>query len=126
MKISVKIQFVQIYNERVYDMLVAKNQCKALGQGKGLNVKIASSTTFEDVIIENAYNFDCYDEPEALLYYHLGLSNRAVASHNMNEASSRSHSILTLTVLQQDLTKKETAVSTASKLRLVDLAGSER
>ena len=99
MKISVKIQYVQIYNERVYDMLVAKNQCKTLGQGKGLNVKISNSST-EDVTIENAYNFDCYDESEALLYYHLGLSNRAIASHSMNQASSRSHSILTFTVLQ--------------------------
>ena len=39
-KITVKVQYVQIYNEKVYDLLVSKNQSKVLGKGKGLKVKI--------------------------------------------------------------------------------------
>lgn len=50
-------------------------------------------------------------------------SNRATFSTNMNEHSSRSHSILTVYVDAQDSVSGE---RTRSKLHLVDLAGSER
>ena len=63
---------------------------------------------------------------EALNYYQQGLGNKTIASHRMNKASSRAHSILTFTVLQQDLTRDYTAASMTSRFRLVDLAGSER
>ena len=43
----------------------------------------------------------------------------------MNQVSSRSHSILTFIVMQEDLKRSDTA-NIISKLRLVDLAGSER
>ena len=96
-----------------------------IGQGKGLTVKVNSSNN-EDVIIENAYSYDCFNVEEAMKYYQLGLSNKTVASHRMNEASSRAHSILTFTVLQQDLSRDYTAAHINSRFRLVDLAGSER
>ena len=95
-KITVKVQYVQIYNEKVYDLLVSKSQSKTLGKGKGLKVKINANS--EEVTIENVYNFDCYNEEEAQKYFHKGLSNKTVSSHNMNQASSRSHSILTFIV----------------------------
>ena len=45
-----------------------------------------------------------------------------MASHNLNLSSSRSHSILTVTVESID---SEGGITT-SKLQLVDLAGSEK
>ena len=50
-------------------------------------------------------------------------SNRAVGSHDMNEHSSRSHSILTLVCRGKS---KRDGTSTYGKLNLIDLAGSER
>ena len=50
-------------------------------------------------------------------------SNRAVGSHDMNEHSSRSHSILTLVCRGKC---KRDGTSTYGKLNLIDLAGSER
>jgi hypothetical protein len=47
---------------------------------------------------------------------------RATASHGMNDESSRSHLIVTLTLV--DVNKKKEIVG--AKLNLVDLAGSER
>ena len=47
-----------------------------------------------------------------------------MASHRINNSSSRSHSILTFTVTQTDLKNPENII--ISKLQLVDLAGSER
>ncbi len=49
--------------------------------------------------------------------------NRAVGSHDMNEHSSRSHSILTLVVRGRNL---RDGTTTFGKLHLIDLAGSER
>lgn len=46
--------------------------------------------------------------------YHFGIKNKVVASHNMNNCSSRSHSVLTLTVEQLDL-KSGTESTVVSK-----------
>lgn len=51
-----------------------------------------------------------------------GASNRAVAATGMNEGSSRSHSVFTITVTKRNLLNNTT---TSGKLVLVDLAGSE-
>ena len=53
----------------------------------------------------------------------LGSNNRAQAATNMNEHSSRSHSIFILTINQ---TNKKEGYSKIGKLYLVDLAGSEK
>jgi len=60
-----------------------------------------------------------------LALYHFGIKNKVVASHNMNNCSSRSHSVLTLTVEQVDVKNGPESII-LSKLQLVDLAGSER
>lgn len=52
-----------------------------------------------------------------------GKSNRAVGKHDMNEHSSRSHSIVTVTVRGQN---RLDSATTFGKLHLIDLAGSER
>lgn len=47
-----------------------------------------------------------------------------MASHRINNSSSRSHCILSFIVSQQDIKNPENVI--VSKLQLVDLAGSER
>ena len=47
-----------------------------------------------------------------------------LASHNLNDLSSRSHTIFCLTIESQDIAHNE--MVTVSKLQLVDLAGSEK
>jgi kinesin family protein 5 len=51
-----------------------------------------------------------------------GAANRATAATGMNEGSSRSHSVFTITVEQKDIITNATK---SGKLVLVDLAGSE-
>lgn len=58
------------------------------------------------------------------MFYHQGIQNKVVASHNLNHASSRSHCIFTITVECTDANRPDNTV--ISKLQLVDLAGSER
>lgn len=59
-----------------------------------------------------------------------GNTVRRVAATNMNEQSSRSHSVFTIKIEQKKTSVLETGVSretlTKAKLNLVDLAGSER
>lgn len=52
-----------------------------------------------------------------------GNRERAVASTQMNETSSRSHAVFTILLTQRDLV---TQAHTRAKVHLVDLAGSER
>lgn len=52
-----------------------------------------------------------------------GMNNRAVNSTNMNEQSSRSHSIFIIQIIQNNSKDLSTKVG---KLYLVDLAGSEK
>ena len=60
---------------------------------------------------------------EVLDIIRTGDQGRMVASTNMNEQSSRSHSIFVMTISQKDLV---TGNSRSGKLYLVDLAGSEK
>ena len=58
-----------------------------------------------------------------------GMASRATASTAMNEASSRSHAVLTVAVERSDQEEEEETDSSrvvCGKLHLVDLAGSER
>jgi hypothetical protein len=68
--------------------------------------------------------FECVSPDESLDLFRFGSKNRVLASHNLNELSSRSHSIFTLTLECHDLVNQENI--TVSKLQLVDLAGSEK
>lgn len=52
-----------------------------------------------------------------------GTTNRSIASTNMNETSSRGHTIVTLTVVQRSNNKYGEETSKSSIMHLVDLAG---
>lgn len=52
-----------------------------------------------------------------------GNANRTTASTNMNDVSSRSHAIFTITFVQAGLSEGNMPSETVSKVHLVDLAG---
>jgi len=74
--------------------------------------------------VENLYVFECPNAEDALDLFRLGSKNRVLAAHNLNDMSSRSHTIFGLTIESQDIAHQE--MVTVSKLQLVDLAGSEK
>lgn len=74
--------------------------------------------------VENLYTFECRSADDVLALYHFGLKNKVIASHNMNNSSSRSHSMLKMSIECVDSRNPDSVVS--STLQLVDLAGSER
>ncbi|XP_066137228.1 kinesin-like protein KIF1A isoform X3 [Saccopteryx bilineata] len=117
MSYSVEVSYMEIYCERVRDLLNPKN--------KG-NLRVREHPLLgpyvEDLskLAVTSYN-DIQDLMDS------GNKARTVAATNMNETSSRSHAVFNI-IFTQKRHDAETDVTTekVSKISLVDLAGSER
>ncbi|TKA31747.1 hypothetical protein B0A50_01825 [Salinomyces thailandicus] len=117
MNCTVEVSYLEIYNERVRDLLNPSTK-------GNLKVREHPSTGpyVEDLAKLVVRSFNEID--------HLmdeGNKARTVAATNMNETSSRSHAVFTLTLTQKrhdDETNMDT--EKVAKISLVDLAGSER
>ncbi|CAF0841159.1 unnamed protein product [Brachionus calyciflorus] len=115
-KFLVRVSYLEIYNEEVIDLL-GKNQDQHLEVKErpdiGVYVKDLSS-----VVCHNA------DDMERIM--NVGNRNRSVGATQMNERSSRSHAIFSITIECSDRGPDGAQRLRAGKLHLVDLAGSER
>lgn len=110
---TVKLSYIEIYNEKVRDLL-------ATAPGKD-NLRIREGA--KGVWIEDVTESYVGTNEQVLDIMNQGQSARSIAATNMNAESSRSHSVFILTLGQRN-TKTES--KKASKLILVDLAGSEK
>ena len=123
--ISIFCSFLQIYNERVFDLLNmptnSTNKRASMQHAAGLRIRWNKKEQFA---VENLYVFECNSVEEIMHLFHTGIKNKIVASHNLNHASSRSHAIFSITVETVDPSNHDNVVT--SKLQLVDLAGSEK
>lgn len=109
---TVKVSMVEIYMERIRDLIDPTKDNLRIHEEKGKGVYMQD---IEEVFIS--------EEKQVYDLMKLGNSNRSIAATNMNAESSRSHSLFILTVTQnntQDLSCK------VGRLYLVDLAGSEK
>ncbi|KAB7504257.1 Kinesin-like protein Klp98A [Armadillidium nasatum] len=116
---KVEVSYLEIYNERVRDLLRDKpNHSK----DEALKVRVHSK---HGPYVENLsrHVVTQYSEVEELM--NKGNTIRATACTNMNDTSSRSHAIFTVTFIQAKL-QADMPLETRSKINLVDLAGSER
>ncbi|XP_031733157.1 kinesin-like protein KIF13B isoform X1 [Anarrhichthys ocellatus] len=115
---TVEVSFMEIYNEKVRDLLDPKGNRQAL---RVREHKVMGP--YVDGLSRLAVA--CYKDIESLMSE--GNKSRTVAATNMNEESSRSHAVFNI-ILTHTLTdlKSETSGEKVSKLGLVDLAGSER
>ena len=118
-KYDIYVSYLQIYQEKIYDLLNPA-QSKQIN-GPGLKMRWNKLDIFT---VENLYTFECKTPEEVLALFNYGIKNKVVASHKLNNASSRSHTIFTICVESFDVKNPENLIT--SKLQLVDLAGSER
>ncbi|GLH09165.1 Kinesin-like protein unc-104 [Gryllus bimaculatus] len=115
--VCVQVSYMEIYCERVRDLLNPKNKGNLRVREHPLlgpyveDLSKLAVTSYQDI-------HDLIDE---------GNKARTVAATNMNETSSRSHAVFTIFFTQQrtDATT-ELTTEKVSKISLVDLAGSER
>ncbi|QDZ19002.1 kinesin [Chloropicon primus] len=108
---SISTSYFQLYKERIQDLLKPANNNLKIHESKarGIFIEGLSSEYLEDV-------------QNLLDVLTVGGANKTVASTDMNSRSSRSHSVLQVTLVQ----KNEEGSSKTGKFTFVDLAGSER
>ncbi|EGC38876.1 hypothetical protein DICPUDRAFT_93725 [Dictyostelium purpureum] len=116
---KVEVSFMEIYNEKVKDLLNPKNN-----KPGGLKVRNNPST---GPYVEDLSKLAVKSFAEIDMLMDEGTKARTVASTNMNATSSRSHAVFTIVFTQSKIDRSRgTAIDRVSKISLVDLAGSER
>lgn len=109
---SVSMSYLEIYNEKVRDLLSPGAQDLPIREDKDRNILIPGLTK---TMITSFSDFDRVFIPASL--------NRTTASTKLNQRSSRSHAILLIKVVRTQRSPPHRQQT--GKLYLVDLAGSE-
>ncbi|KAM9433425.1 uncharacterized protein stard9 isoform 2-T2 [Salvelinus alpinus] len=114
----VEISFLEIYNERVRDLLRGREQKKKAS----LRVREHPE---KGPYVQDLSQHVVSDYKQAVELLEEGIANRITAATHIHDASSRSHAIFTIQYTQAIL-ENNLPSEIVSKIHLVDLAGSER
>src|SRR3984957_16824544 len=109
---TVRVSYMEIYMERIRDLLAPQNDNLPIHEEKNRGVYVKGLLELYVSSVDEVYEV-----------MRRGAMTRAVAATNMNQESSRSHSIFVITITQKNV---ETGSSKSGQLFLVDLAGSEK
>uniref|UniRef100_A0A4W5RXH5 Kinesin-like protein n=1 Tax=Hucho hucho TaxID=62062 RepID=A0A4W5RXH5_9TELE len=112
LEFHIKVSYFEIYMDKIRDLLDVTKTNLAVHEDKNRVPYVKGCT--ERFVSSPEEVMDVIDE---------GKANRHVAVTNMNEHSSRSHSIFLINIKQEHV---ETEQKLCGKLYLVDLAGSEK
>ncbi|CAJ0930047.1 unnamed protein product [Ranitomeya imitator] len=113
LEFHIKVSYFEIYLDKIRDLLDVSKTNLAVHEDKNRVPYYVKGCT-ERFVSSPEEVMDVIDE---------GKANRHVAVTNMNEHSSRSHSIFLINIKQENI---ETEKKLCGKLYLVDLAGSEK
>ncbi len=109
---TVRVSYMEIYMERIRDLLAPQNDNLPVHEEKNRGVYVKGLLEIYVSSVQEVYEV-----------MRRGGAARAVAATNMNQESSRSHSIFVITITQKNV---ETGSAKSGQLFLVDLAGSEK
>ncbi|XP_029380692.1 kinesin heavy chain-like [Echeneis naucrates] len=112
LEFHIKVSYFEIYLDKIRDLLDVSKMNLSVHEDKNRVPYVKGCT--ERFVSSPEEVMDVIDE---------GKANRHVAVTNMNEHSSRSHSIFLINIKQENV---ETEKKLSGKLYLVDLAGSEK
>ncbi|XP_070784514.1 kinesin-1 heavy chain-like [Enoplosus armatus] len=112
LEFHIKVSYFEIYLDKIRDLLDVKKTNLSVHEDKNRVPYVKGCT--ERFVCSPDEVMDAIDE---------GKNNRHVAVTNMNEHSSRSHSIFLINIKQENT---QTEQKLTGKLYLVDLAGSEK
>lgn len=113
-KYEVLVSYLEIYNERVYDLLDSSNGNNEL--------KIRDDSTY-GVRVVGLTEKRCDDTNELMKWVKKGDMSRKTGKTDYNTRSSRSHAIILIRLISTNLA---TGATSSNTLSLCDLAGSER
>ncbi|XP_061056032.1 kinesin-like protein KIF12 isoform X2 [Eubalaena glacialis] len=115
--VTLHASYLEIYNEQVRDLL-------SLGAPRPLPVRWNKTRGF---YVEQLRVVEFGSLGALMELLQMGLSRRRSSAHTMNQASSRSHALLTLYISHQTMPPVDPGEPPAGgKLCFVDLAGSEK
>ncbi|CAK7202981.1 Kinesin heavy chain [Sporothrix eucalyptigena] len=109
---TVRVSYMEIYMERIRDLMAPQNDNLPVHEEKNRGVYVKGLLEIYVSSVQEVYEV-----------MRRGGNARAVAATNMNQESSRSHSIFVVTITQKNV---ETGSAKSGQLFLVDLAGSEK
>ncbi|KAI9575996.1 kinesin heavy chain [Glossina fuscipes] len=112
LEFHIKVSYYEIYMDKIRDLLDVSKVNLSVHEDKNRVPYVKGAT--ERFVSSPDDVFEVIEE---------GKSNRHIAVTNMNEHSSRSHSVFLINVKQENL---ENQKKLSGKLYLVDLAGSEK
>ena len=112
---------LEIYNERIFDLLNPEQMNRLENQTQGLRLRWNKTDQF---VVENLFTYETQTAEEAVSFFRMGTRNKVIAMHKLNNSSSRSHCIFELKVESYNNIHPSDILS--SKLVFIDLAGSER
>ncbi|XP_070608485.1 kinesin-like protein KIF11 [Erythrolamprus reginae] len=114
---SVKVSLLEIYNEELFDLLSPPDV------GERLQL-FDDPRNKRGVIIKGLEEITVHNKDEVYQILERGAAKRTTAATYLNQYSSRSHSVFSITLHMKETTDGEELVK-IGKLNLVDLAGSE-
>jgi hypothetical protein len=117
---SVQCQLMQIYNEKIYDLLQDKRR------ENPLQLRETRRGSANSVHVKGLSSYPVDNTDDVLMLLRRGLKNRAIRSTEFNQESSRGHTILQLNIEVEEEDADGLRVLRRSTLNLVDLAGSEK
>ncbi|AJW07825.1 Kip2p [Saccharomyces cerevisiae YJM1273] len=135
-KFDVLISYLEIYNERIYDLLESGLEesgsristpsrlymSKSNSNGLGVELKIRDDSQYGVKVI-GLTERRCESSEELLRWIAIGDKSRKIGETDYNARSSRSHAIVLIRLTSTDV---KNGTSRSSTLSLCDLAGSER
>ena len=125
---NVSVSMIEIYNEVVNDLLDPGNTNLRLREEQKAG---GAQAGMRQVVVENLREERIGSVEEALEVIALGNEHRKIGATAFNEGSSRSHTVIKITIEASDRPEfmkdpmKTAAARTVSSLTMVDLAGSE-
>lgn len=114
----IKVSFLEIYNERVRDLL------KQSVQKKSYTLRVREHPEMGPYV-QGLSQHVVTNYEQVIQLLEEGIANRITAATHVHESSSRSHAVFTIHYTQAVL-ENNLPSEIASKINLVDLAGSER
>ncbi|KAI5948653.1 CIN8 [Candida theae] len=116
-----KVSYLEIYNEELTDLLSTHN--KKLRVHERVNSVSKIGVAQKSVGIQNLSEHCINDYAEGIKLLKTGFNRKRTTATNMNETSSRSHTIFCIQLYRKQASDE--SMYRVSKMNLVDLAGSE-
>lgn len=114
---SVNCQIMQIYNEKIFDLLQDRRR------ENPLQLREAGKSASSTVHVKGLSIYQVYSKEDVMALLRRGQRNRAIRATDFNQESSRSHTILQLYVQVEEEDDFGLMVLKRATFSLVDLAG---